>query len=123
MYIEHQPLLPEQRSLMEKSSKNQRKRLRRKIMWERQGEKCFWCNRKTDLPDNVNNNSRRKATFDHLRPRSRGGMSNLGNLVIACASCNQMRSNKTFQQTVKWLKSNTKNWRLKNDVSAVKPNL
>jgi 5-methylcytosine-specific restriction endonuclease McrA len=39
-----------------------------------------------------------KATFDHVLPKSRGGITTWDNIVIACRPCNQMKSNKTPQE-------------------------
>jgi 5-methylcytosine-specific restriction endonuclease McrA len=34
-----------------------------------------------------------EATIEHIRPRSEGGNNDLRNLEIACAKCNNERSN------------------------------
>lgn len=36
---------------------------------------------------------RRRATFDHIQPRSRGGLDVLSNLQLAHADCNKRKGN------------------------------
>jgi hypothetical protein len=38
------------------------------------------------------------AAYDHLKPHSRGGRTELGNLVVACAPCNFGRGEYTIEQ-------------------------
>lgn len=35
-----------------------------------------------------------QATIDHIRPKKRGGKTELDNLVIACLDCNQKKGSK-----------------------------
>ena len=46
---------------------------------------CQYCGSKDDL------------TFDHLVPRSRGGLTSWTNVITACSSCNLKKSNKLHQ--------------------------
>ncbi|MDR0810470.1 MAG: HNH endonuclease [Gemmobacter sp.] len=48
--------------------------------------RCQYCGSKGDL------------TFDHVLPRSRGGITSWENVVAACSSCNLRKGNKTLQQ-------------------------
>lgn len=60
----------------------------RKALLERDGPRCFWCDRHTaDKPKA----GQLKATVEHITPRSRGGSDDLSNLVIACLPCNAER--------------------------------
>ena len=54
------------------------------IQYERQKGKCYWCGEKVDKGYHV----------DHVVPLSRGGSNWPDNLVIACPSCNQSKSDK-----------------------------
>ena len=40
--------------------------------------------------------SKNELTFDHLLPRSRGGKTNLNNVVTACSSCNVRKGGRLF---------------------------
>jgi len=46
---------------------------------------CAYCSEKFETSD---------LTFEHVRPRSRGGVSEWENLVPACAPCNNRRGNR-----------------------------
>jgi hypothetical protein len=39
-----------------------------------------------------------QATVDHIMPRSRGGKNSWKNVVLACASCNAKKDNRTPQE-------------------------
>jgi len=53
------------------------------------GGHCFYCGIKLD---------RKAMTRDHVVPRSKGGGSELGNLVIACDPCNNRKHNKSLDE-------------------------
>ncbi|THD83122.1 HNH endonuclease [Aliigemmobacter aestuarii] len=48
---------------------------------------CQYCGSKGDL------------TFDHVVPRSRGGITSWENVVAACSPCNLKKANKTLRQS------------------------
>ncbi len=48
---------------------------------------CQYCSAKGDL------------TFDHVMPRSRGGITSWENVVAACSACNLRKANKTLKQS------------------------
>jgi 5-methylcytosine-specific restriction endonuclease McrA len=48
---------------------------------------CQYCGAKGDL------------TFDHVLPRSRGGVTSWENVVAACSPCNLRKGNKTLRQS------------------------
>jgi 5-methylcytosine-specific restriction endonuclease McrA len=58
---------------------------------------CFYCNRKvahkTDKKYYIN-----AIEYDHLRPLSKGGKTDISNMRIACARCNRRKSNKSAFQ-------------------------
>ena len=54
---------------------------------------CYWCGK------------RRKATIDHLTPLTRGGKHRIGNVQIACFSCNASKNNKTPSEFVRYRRS------------------
>ena len=41
-------------------------------------------------------------TFDHLVPRSRGGMTTWGNVITACSPCNLRKGNKSCRNAEMW---------------------
>ena len=51
------------------------------------GRACIYCG-VTDVPLNI----------DHVRPRSRGGSDRISNLVLACITCNQAKSDRPVQE-------------------------
>jgi hypothetical protein len=55
---------------------------RREQVRERAGQRCEYCR----CPDS---HSTASFVVDHIRPRSRGGRSDLDNLAFACTGCNQ----------------------------------
>ncbi|WP_445638730.1 HNH endonuclease [Nostoc sp. DSM 114161] len=59
-------------------------RYRKKLLIERYGYQCFWCN--CDLTPQT-------LTIDHFIPLSKGGSNKLINLRPACRPCNQGRGN------------------------------
>lgn len=62
------------------SSKATRKRVR---LYERQNGICPFCDKPIGGIE--------RATFDHLKPRSKGGKDNNKNLVVVHAACNQLK--------------------------------
>ena len=68
-------------------------RRRMLLLGARDGEHCVWCGKHLThrSPD---------ATVDHVRCRSRGGGNGLENLVLACAPCNNLRSDVEVEE---WL--------------------
>ncbi|MFP1645873.1 HNH endonuclease [Pontitalea aquivivens] len=49
--------------------------------------RCQYCGSKSDL------------TFDHVIPRSRGGVTSWDNVVAACAPCNLKKANKSLRES------------------------
>jgi len=64
---------------------------KRKLFNGRQKAPCFYCGRLLIF---------KKATMDHVVPRSFGGSNRLENLLIACKKCNGARQNMSFD---KWM--------------------
>ena len=48
-----------------------------------QGGRCFWCQRLIPVA---------LMTRDHIQPRAHGGGDDWGNIVLACARCNESKS-------------------------------
>lgn len=67
-----------------------KKQLRRSV-FNRDGFKCFWCDKPLIS---------KTATVDHIIPKSKGGLFEYGNLVTSCEKCNRKRADK---DAVDWL--------------------
>ena len=70
--------------------KKQRRRIksdRRKIVWNRDGKRCRYCNSRVHYKD---------MEVDHIKPVSKGGNDYIFNLACACKPCNRKRSNKEW---------------------------
>ncbi len=61
----------------------------RQNVYDRDLGRCQYCGRLC---------SRKKATYDHVTPRSMGGATNWSNIVIACFKCNQKKGGRTPEQ-------------------------
>ena len=61
-----------------------RRNLKRRLLLAQRGE-CHYCGRPITYET---------ATFDHLRPKARGGTNAVGNLVLACEPCNRAKGDK-----------------------------
>jgi 5-methylcytosine-specific restriction endonuclease McrA len=59
------------------------RRHKRKVVFGRDGNKCFYCPVVLPLHD---------LTLDHRIPRSQGGANSVSNLVLACQSCNEKKA-------------------------------
>ena len=64
----------------------------RRKMFERQQGRCCYCKRKMIPPCASNMNWGRKATVEHLQPKSQGGADHPSNYALACFKCNNERS-------------------------------
>lgn len=60
-------------------------RFSRRNIFERDENTCQYCAKKFD---------RDELTLDHVTPRSRGGVSNWTNIVLACINCNMRKGDK-----------------------------
>lgn len=67
------------------------RRLLRAQAIERQGGRCFYCEREFSL-----SNRQRRATLEHLKEQSHGGQDTPENTVAACANCNHKRPKSTM---------------------------
>lgn len=59
----------------------------------RDGDACWLCGEKLDRREPDPDRNPRAITFDHVVPRSGGGMSDLQNLRLAHRACNMARGN------------------------------
>ena len=66
-------------------------------LWEHQRGLCFYCDVPMirTQPSEQKSKSGRLATLDHRVPRAKGGHRIRSNLVLACASCNQKKADKS----------------------------
>jgi len=60
--------------------------LYRLLILMRDGSSCRYCGKRLGVTE---------LTLDHVLPRSRGGVSNLRNLVACCKSCNAFKADRT----------------------------
>lgn len=74
-------------------SRGQEKKYHMSVLMEREGGKCFYCDVDVVLSYKEFGGATdlNTATRDHIIPESKGGKTNLDNLVLACAQCNQQR--------------------------------
>ena len=73
-------------------NKESRVRLKQLLIgW--QDSHCFWCLCKMKITHG-NTKLNNAATFEHIKPLSRGGKDNVENVVLACRECNRSRGNK-----------------------------
>ncbi|MGX9983930.1 HNH endonuclease [Methylobacterium fujisawaense] len=64
------------------------------------GSRCHWCSKpvrkaRANLPSPMPHDI---ATLDHLEPRSRGGLTDGSNCVVACYACNTERGSMPVEQ-------------------------
>ena len=59
----------------------------REYLLEKWGRRCAYCGAE-DIP----------LQIEHIRPRSRGGSSRVGNLALACEPCNRAKGNLTAEE-------------------------
>jgi 5-methylcytosine-specific restriction endonuclease McrA len=82
-------LVPRRRRLRKSKRKKrhpnwkERKWLQRQLL-TREGGLCIYCNEQVNLI----HDDPKQATLDHVLPVSKGGLTKLDNLVLACAECN-----------------------------------
>lgn len=53
-------------------------------IYERENKKCFYCKKYLKY---------RQITLDHYFPKSKGGTSEIFNLVLSCKKCNKLKKN------------------------------
>lgn len=63
--------------------------LTRSNLWLRDGGKCVYCKRPLKTQE---------VTFDHLIPKSKGGMNGWSNFVCSCVPCNTKKADKMPNQ-------------------------
>lgn len=62
------------------------------------GNHCVYCNNRVwflDAHDAMYNPQKSRATVDHAMPKSRGGLNDDANLLLACAACNNAKADMT----------------------------
>lgn len=77
--------------------RSRRDRRRRADLFQKQGGKCHWCRKPMEMNQlRLTPAGRLKenpwfASFEHVKPKSMGGLNVLRNIVLAHAYCNQKR--------------------------------
>lgn len=69
----------------------------RKTVFERDNYTCVYCNSKALVIE-----------CDHVIPITKGGSSNIRNLVTACKDCNRTKKNKSVNEFLSYKKNNAK---------------
>lgn len=64
-------------------------RFNRENLYARDEGRCQYCGRPV---------TRKEMTFEHVIPRSQGGLTRWENIVIACVPCNQRKANRTPEE-------------------------
>lgn len=64
-------------------------RFNKRNVFLRDGGKCAYCQQPV---------SYRKATYDHVKPKSKGGPTNWTNIVLCCQTCNGKKKDMTVEQ-------------------------
>ncbi len=76
---------------------------RRLVLFSRQDGKCYWCQCQMSLERYKTTQTGKVkdagdfASFEHLKPKSKGGTWRWKNIVLAHAVCNRMRHNPRFK--------------------------
>ena len=77
-------------------SKKKAIKFSRENVYSRDNGKCQYCFEAVPRPE---------ATYDHVVPRSQGGLTTWDNVVIACVPCNQKKGGRTPEQAKMHLKN------------------
>lgn len=72
-------------------------RFNKRNLFLRDGGKCAYCQK---------NISYRKATYDHIIPKSKGGPTSWTNIAICCIDCNFVKKDRTPEEAGMILKTN-----------------
>lgn len=59
-------------------------------LFEEQGGRCYYCQRKIKLKDD--------ACIDHMIPLARGGLDKFFNMVMSCKTCNVRKGDQTAEE-------------------------
>ena len=62
-----------------------------------QNWRCCYCGCEMGFPG-PDTAALRRASFEHVRPRSRGGSDAVDNFVVACAHCNSSRGSAFYRE-------------------------
>lgn len=71
------------------------KNVTRKILYDRQKGKCYYCNCNLLLKGYYKNIF--LATFDHIVPKSQGGRDMFSNIVLSCKRCNEVKKDTPYK--------------------------
>lgn len=67
----------------------------RRNLLEHYGYKCSYCGKKFPKPSR---DSKPELNWDHVVPKSRGGLTNWDNIVISCIPCNTKKDDRTPEE-------------------------
>lgn len=80
------------------ASKGRSKRERRKLMFDQQRGKCWYCRGDMKMRQGFDNS----ATVEHCHPNSHGGTRSYWNTKLACRKCNSARGNGPSPRPHNW---------------------
>jgi len=81
------------------------KKLKLRILSERQNHRCAYCERKTWIKGLGETGCEHdKASIDHVVPKSKGGTWHMNNLIMSCSECNSIKGSKSAY--IFWLHKN-----------------
>lgn len=88
-------------NLVESSNqKSAKKKSNRQILLEKHNGKCAYCGRKLQI---TNPEEKDYLTIDHIKPKSRGGESDISNYQPLCRTCNVYKSNICEDDLFTWI--------------------
>ena len=77
----------------------------RQYLYEEQKGKCYWCNRRMTYNRNSSGQPGRSfATFEHLKRKQDGGLTNSVNIVLAHKKCNNIRQSEEGKKRPKGIR-------------------
>lgn len=77
------------RFITEIGGRRRKVKFNRSNVYQRDSGKCQYCGHKVPMRD---------FTYDHVTPRSQGGLTKWENIVVACVPCNQKKGGRTPKQ-------------------------
>jgi hypothetical protein len=87
------------------------RRLKTTRLHARQNGQCYFCGQATWVFGSEGSSNNRRATLEHIVCQVEGGTDHMSNLVMSCASCNNLRGDMRFNKFLK-LRQDPEAWRI-----------